>query len=82
MVAVDYVETGSERDPDLLNRLKDFAVPLALSDSNPKLLRTFGGLKSAGGSIVPTRWPSLSRYSRIVSLYSSLSSTVPRSRPL
>jgi hypothetical protein len=31
-VAVEYLETGSERDPELLNRLRDAAQPVVLTE--------------------------------------------------
>jgi len=35
-VAVDYLETGSERDPDLLDRLRERSTPVTLGDGESK----------------------------------------------
>jgi hypothetical protein len=36
VVALDYIETGTERDPELLDRLRPRATAVALADGDPK----------------------------------------------
>jgi hypothetical protein len=38
-VAVEYLETGSERDPELLNRLRDVAQPVVLTEGESTTMK-------------------------------------------